>query len=109
MVELLHAAVPLLPLPVEAFQQVGPLAAPPLLPMLQLPAELQRGAVTVGQQAQMLLALLAQAPLGIAQLAARLQLLREENPFTLGRSVSTCNRLITQIPAGIGPTEMLSN
>lgn len=88
-VELLHVGVPLLPLPVEAFQQVGPLTAPPLLSVLQLPAELQGGAVTLSQQTQMLLTLLTQAPLRISlrfalRFATRFQLFREWNAFIPG-------------------------
>ncbi|TNN88480.1 hypothetical protein EYF80_001262 [Liparis tanakae] len=63
--DLPHAAVPLLPLAVEALHQVSPLAAPPLLSVLQLPAEVQRGVVAVGQQTPLLLALQLQAPLGV--------------------------------------------
>lgn len=64
-VELPHARIPLLPLLVEALQQFGPLATPPLLAVLQLPAEVQRGAVALRQQAPVLLALLIQNPLGV--------------------------------------------
>lgn len=69
-VQLPHATVPLLALAVKALQQLGSLASPPLLAVLQLPAEVQRGAVALGQQAPVLLALLVQDPLRFSARAA---------------------------------------
>lgn len=64
--ELAGAAIPLQPLPLKMFQQLGPLATPSLLAVLQPPAEVQRGVVALGQQAAVLLALLLQGPLGVS-------------------------------------------
>lgn len=52
-----HVPVPVLPLTVEVLQKLCPLAAPPLLTVLQPPQQVQRGAVTLSQEAPVLLPL----------------------------------------------------
>ena len=93
-VELPHAAVPLLLLPVEVLQQLGPLAAPPLLPVLQLPAEVQGGAVALGQQTPVLLAFQVQGPLGVS---SRLVSLRLTSHFALHLLLQLVKRAKTQV------------
>lgn len=116
-VELFRVGVPLLPLPVEALQQVGPLAAPPLLSVLQFPAEVQRGAVTLSQKTQMLLALLIQAPLGISlrvapRLATRLQLAKEQQHihfWSISINVKSVNGTVAPLPPPPPANPMLTH